>query len=312
MKCIKFILPFLLLTLILTLPLMSAIRGKVRIFVTDSKGNPIPSVKITLVSMKTSVVKHEIYTNKKGIAIHGSLENHVFEFTFEKEGYQPQKKMVKIPAGLLIKEDITLYTQEEAIMQIEAKDPHARAINKYNQAVYLLKEENYNKALALLKESISLDDTIHQAHYETGKIYYRQEKYDEAVKHADEAILLDKEYSPPYRLLAAIYEKLGKMEKSKKYTKLAQEVGGLSGIDKYNEAVKYINNGDVDSAIPLLEETIQLDSRLADAYYQLGLVYINKAKNEKAISNLERYLELQPEGQNAETARSLLEFLKKR
>ncbi|GAG06082.1 unnamed protein product, partial [marine sediment metagenome] len=95
-------------------------------------------------------------------------------------------------------------------------------------------------------------------------------------------------------------------------TKLAQEVGGLSGIDKYNEAVKYINNGDVDSAIPLLEETIQLDSRLADAYYQLGLVYINKAENEKAISNLERYLELQPEGQNAETARSLLKFLKKR
>lgn len=262
--------------------------------------------------MRTSIVKYVIYTNKKGIATHGSLENHVFEFTFEKEGYQSQKKMIKIPAGLLKKDDITLYTAEEAIVQIEAKDPYAQAINKYNQAVFFLKEEDYDKALALLKESISLDDTIPQAHYEVGKIYYLQGKYEEAIKHVNEAILLDKNYSPPYRLLAAIYEKMGNMEESKKYTKMAQELGGLSGVDKYNEAVRFINSGNIDSAIPLLEEAIKLEPKLADAYYQLGLSYLNKADNEKAIANLEKYLELEPEGQFVKTAHSLIEFLKKK
>ena len=245
------------------------------------------------------------------MATHGSLENHVFEFTFEKEGYQPQKKMIKIRAGLLEKDDIKLYTVEEAVMQMESKDPYALAINKYNQAVIFLKNEDYEKALELLKESISLDDSIYQAHYEISRVYYLQEKYEKAIKHAKEAIFLEEKYSPPYRLLAAIYEKMGNMEESKKYTALAQEFGGLSGIDKYNEAVKFINNGEVDSAIRLFEEALQLDPKLADAYYQLGLSYINKAENEKAISNLEKYLELQPEGQYAKTASSLLEYLKK-
>jgi tetratricopeptide (TPR) repeat protein len=308
----KIIRDVLLIMILLTLPLMSAVRGKVRIYITDSKGKPIEGVKITLISQRTSVIKHVIYTNKRGMATHGSLENHVFEFTFEKEGYQPQKKMIKIPAGLLKKDDITLYTREEAIMQMEAKDPYAQAINKYNQATLFMKKKDYGKALELLKESISLDDSIHQAHYEIARIYYFQEKYEEAIEHAKEAIFLDENYSPPYRLLAAVYEKMDNIEESRKYTALAQEVGGMSGIDKYNEAVEHINKGDLNSAIGLLEEAVEIDPNLADAYYQLGLSYVNKAESEKAISNLEKYLELQPEGQYAETARSLLEYLKKK
>jgi tetratricopeptide (TPR) repeat protein len=311
MKHPKIIRHFLIILILFTLPLISAVRGKVRIYITDSKGNPIEGVKVSLVSQRTSVVKHVIYTNKRGMATHGSLENHVFEFTFEKEGYQPQKKKIKIRAGLLEKDDITLYLVEEAIMQMESKDPYAQAINKYNQAAIFLKNEDYEKALELLKESISLDDSISQAHYEISRVYYLQEKYEKAIKHAKEAIFLEEKYSPPYRLLAAIYEKMGNMEESKKYTALAQEFGGLSGIDKYNEAVECINNGEVDSAIRLFEEALQLDPKLADAYYQLGLSYINKAENEKAISNIEKYLELQPEGQYAKTAGSLLEYLKK-
>ncbi|NIM58453.1 MAG: tetratricopeptide repeat protein [Candidatus Aminicenantes bacterium] len=311
MKHQKIIRHFLVVMILFTLPLIGAVRGKVRVFITDSKGKPIEGVKVTLISQRTSVVKHVIYSNKRGMATHGSLENHIFEFTFEKEGYQPQKKMIKIPAGLLEKDNITLYTKEEVVMQMQAKDPYAQAINKYNQAAIFLKKEDYEKALELLKESISLDDTIHQAHYEISRLYYLQEAYEDAINHAKEAIFLEENYSPPYRLLAAIYEKMGNMEESQKYTTLAQEIGGMSGIDKYNEAVKYINNGDVDSAIRLLEEALQIDPKLADAYYQLGLSYINKAEKEKAISNFEKYLELVPEGQNAKTATSLLEFLKK-
>jgi tetratricopeptide (TPR) repeat protein len=310
MKTPKLIKLLLLLVFIFSLPLMSAIRGRIRILVTNSKWEPLSGVKITLISTKTAIVKHTIFTNTRGVAIHGSLENHVFEFTFEKEGYQLQKKMIKIPAGLLKKEDIMLLTIEEAIEKMEERDPYAQAINRYNQAVFFLKKEEYEKALSLLKESISLDDTLYQSHYEIGKIYYHQEKYQEAIGCLEEVILLNKEYAPAYRLMAAVYEKMGKKDESEKHTKLAQEIGGVSGIDKYNEAVKHFNDGDIDSAILLFEEAIKLDSELADAYYQLGMAYVNKVKNEKAISNLEKYLKLEPEGKNANTAQSILKFLK--
>jgi len=310
MKTQKVIKILLLFVFIFSLPLMSAVRGRIRILVTNSNWEPIPGVKITLISTKTATVKHTIFTNKRGVATHGSLENHVFEFTFEKEGYQLQKKMIKIPAGLLKKEEVMLLTIEEAIKKIEEKDPYAQAINKYNQAIVFLKKEENEKALPLLKESISLDDTLFQSHYEIGKIYYLQEKYQEAISCLEEVILLNKEYAPAYRLMAAVYEKMGKKDESEKYTRLAQEIGGASGIDKYNEAVKYLNDGNIDLAIPLFEEAIKLDPKLADAYYQLGMAYVNKGENEKAISNLEKYLELEPEGKNANTAKSILKFLK--
>jgi len=310
MKTPRLIKILLLLVFIFSLPLMSAIRGRIRILVTNSKWEPLSGVKITLISTKTATVKHTIITNTKGVATHGSLENHVFEFSFEKEGYQPQKKMIKIPAGLLVREDIMLLTIEEVIKKMEDKDPYVQAINKYNQAVFFLKKEENEKALPLLKESISLDDTLYQSHYEIGKIYYLQEKYQEAVGCLEEVILLNKEYAPAYRLMAAVYEKMGKKDESEKYTKLAQEIAGASGIDKYNEAIKYFNEGNIDSAIPLFQEAIKLDPKLADTYYQLGMAYVNKGENEKAISNLEKYLELEPQGKNANTAQSILNFLK--
>jgi tetratricopeptide (TPR) repeat protein len=305
------IIPLLIVAVLCSLTLRGEIRGKVRILVTDIKGNPVPGVKITLVSQKSSVIRHEIFTNDKGLAIHGSLENHVFTFTFEKEGYLTQTKMIKIPLGLLQREEIVLRTQADVTLEIQASDPHGQAINLYNEAATFLQKEDYEKALELLKESIALDGSIHQAHYEAGKACFMLGRYEKAAAYANETLLLKPDFAPAYRLLAAVAEKKGDPEGSTRYTKLAQETGGISGTDKFNEAIEHVNKGEMEAAIPLLEEAVQLDPKLADAFYQLGLAYLNRGQNEKAILNLEKYLELKPDGENASTARSLLEFLKK-
>jgi len=286
-------------------------KGKIRISVKNSKGDPIPEVKITLISTQIPTIKYVIITNERGIAVHGALENHFFEFTFEKEGYQALKKTIKIPARELAEEEIVLLTQEEVINIENATDPHAKAINKFNQAVLFLKDNEYTQALPFLAESIALDDTIYQSHMEIARIFYMQGSYQEAIDHLNRVISLNKEYSSAYRLLAAAYEKVGNKEESEKNAKFAQEIGGATGVDKYNEALDYFNAKKIDSAIPLFEEAIELDSKFAPPYYYLGLAYINKGENGKAISNLEKYLELEPEGTNSESARSLLEFLKK-
>ena len=302
-----------LLAVLIGLPLAAGaeIRGRLRLYVADTAGNPIPGVKITLVSAQASVITREITTNDSGVATHGSMENHWFEVTFEKKGYLPLKKRIKIPLGELYREDIVLRTPEDAAAELLANSPRAQAINLYNEGAQALKQEEYERALGLFKESIALDATIHQAQYEAGRAGFLLGKYDEAAAFAEAALQLKPDYVVAYRLLAAIYEKKGDMEKSAAYTKLAQEKGGVTGIDRYNDAVKHMNDGDVDAALPLLEEAVELDPDLADAHYQLGLVYLNKAENGKAILSFEKYLELRPKGENAETARSILQYLKK-
>ena len=302
---------FLTLFTLILLPVQGIIRGKLLVRVVDSQGEPIEGVKINLVSQKTSTSTYTIYTNAKGVATHGSLENHVFALTLEKDGYQPLKKFTKIPAGLLKKEKFTMLTQEEAIHKLEADDPHAQAINKYNQAVFYIKKEENQKALKLLKESISLDSSIYQSHYEIATLYFMQENYEKSISHLQQAIALDEENEAPYRLMAAVYEKMNQPKKAKEYTQLAQEYGGASGIDRYNEGVNFFNDGDMDSAISRFKEALKLDPELSDAYYQLGMAYVNKGENEKAIPVLEKYLELEPEGEHAEVTRSLIQYLRK-
>ena len=223
MKHGKIIIPLLIALALCPLTLTGEIRGKVRIFVTDVKGNPIPGVKVTLVSQKSAVIKHELLTNDKGLAIHGSLENHVFEFTFEKEGYLTQTKMIKIPLGLLHREDIVLRTQEDLAGEMEAKDPRARAIKLYNEGAALLLTEEYEKALELFKESMTLDGSVYQAPYEAGRACFMLGRLDEAAAYAEKALSLKPDHAPAYRLLAAVAETHGEWSQAQEQLQIILE-----------------------------------------------------------------------------------------
>lgn len=287
-----------------------AVLGKLRVQVLDSQGKPIPGVKITLQSTRVSTVVFEITTKKNGVAVQTGLQNHVFIVTLEKEGYQTVKKNVKIPAGLLQKEQITMVTAKEALQQSVANDPHAQAVNAFNKAATLINQKKYDEALAPLEETISLDDTIHQAHYYLGFIYFSKGKYQESLQSLLKVVELDEENAQAYRLLAAVYEKLGKKEEAEKYTQLAQEKGGKTPLDAYNEGIHAFNAGETDKAIAAFEQALELDEKYADAYYRLGLCYLNKNENDKAIAAFKKYIELKPDGEEVETAKAILDSLK--
>ena len=230
--------------------------------------------------------------------------------TLEKEDYLVLKKKIKITAGRVSEDKITLLTREEAIKQKEASDPHAQAVSEFKKGGDFIKEKNYEKALEALKKSISLDDSIYESHFFSAVVYYEMGKYKEAIEPLMKVIALKEDYTKAYRLLAAVYEKLGNKQEADKYTKLAQEKGGKTAIEAYNEGVHFFNTGDVDKSINAFEEAVKLDDTFAEAYYQLGLNYLNKGVNDKAITCFKKYLELKPDGKDAETARSIIETLK--
>ena len=164
------------------LDLYCAVLGRLHLTVINKKGEPIKGVRVTLQSTKISTSVYKITTDKKGLAIQIGLRNHVFVVTLEKQGYRKYQTHIKIPAGLVQKEIITLKTNEEVIEEQEAKDPHAQAINNFNKAVPLIKEKKYEEALVFLKKSIALDDTIIQSYYYLGVCYYEMEENEAAIE----------------------------------------------------------------------------------------------------------------------------------
>lgn len=310
MNAKKIFITIIVIGILITFELYGTVFGQLRLTVFDSKGKPIPGVNVTLEDTKITDITFKLVTNKKGLVFKTGLQNHVFLMTLEKEDYLVLKKKIKITGGQVRKEKITLLTKEEAIKQKEASDPHAQAVSEFKRAASFIQEKKYEKALGALKKSISLDDNIYESHYFSAVVYYELGKYKEAVEPLMKAIALKEDYAKAYRLLAAVHEKLGNKQESDKYTKLGQEKGGKTAIEAYNEGIHAFNAGNIDKSINAFEEAIKLDDTFAEAYYQLGINYLNKGVNDKAIACFKKYLELKPDGKDAETAKSIIETLK--
>lgn len=301
---------FIIVIFLFTPGLYSGVLGKLKISVIDSKGEPIPGVKITLVDTQTKTNRFTLTTKKNGVAIKNGINNHVFDVTLEKEGYQPYVTQMRVPPGDIRAEEVTLKTTEEVIREREKNDPHAQAVKAFNEAASLMKEKKYEKAVELLKKSISLDENIYQAHYYNGVILYELGKYKEAVEALNKVLVIKRDFDSALRLLAAAHEKLGNKKEADKYTELAREVGGKTAIDAYNEGSRVFNEGKTDEAINAFEEAVKLDEKFADAYYRLGLCYLNKGVNEKAIACFQKYIQLKPDGKEVESAKSIIDALK--
>jgi tetratricopeptide (TPR) repeat protein len=161
----------------------------------------------------------------------------------------------------------------------------------------------------------------------------RQKRYGNAVTDYQKAIELKKtsmaagaKPDDP-KVLAAYYNNLGQAEARsgqiddavKAYDQAAQQNPTGAAQYYYNQGAVLTNVGKADEANTAFDKAIAADPTKADAYYQKGVNLINKAttdpKTGKVIpapgteEALNKYLELQPTGQFADGAKSMLTYI---
>ncbi len=161
----------------------------------------------------------------------------------------------------------------------------------------------------------------------------KQKRYGNAVTDYQKAIELKKKNMEAGakpddpKILAAYYNNLGQAEARsgqldeavKSYDLAAQQNPAGAAQYYYNQGAVLTNSGKVDEANAAFDKSIAADPTKADAYYQKGVNLINKAitdpKTGKVIpapgteEALNKYLELQPTGQFAEGAKSMLQYI---
>jgi tetratricopeptide (TPR) repeat protein len=161
----------------------------------------------------------------------------------------------------------------------------------------------------------------------------KAKRYGEAVADYTKAIDLKKQTMAAAakpddpKILAAYYNNLGQAEARtgqleesvKSYDLAAQQNPPGAAQYYYNQGAVLTNSGKVDEANAAFDKAIAADPTKADAYYQKGVNLINKAttdpKTGKVIpapgtaEALNKYLELQPTGQFAEGAKSMLQYI---
>ncbi len=279
------------------------ITGKITDAVTKK---PIENavVKVTAVEGKTF---KETYPAKKDgsyavFLLDGTLR---YEFSWSAPGYREYKEVLKLKLGEANARDIQL-GPADAVTVPAAEIKADPTVEAYNEGARLANAGQNEEAAKKFEEALVAKPDLTAAWMALAKISLRLKNYDRAIAAATKGLEADAEDTDMNAIMYESYKAKGDKEKAAQYkTKIPANASML-----FNDAAKAINSGKDGEAEPLLKQAIQADEKFAQAYYELGMLFVRSGKNADARSNLEKYLELEPTGKDAPTAKEMLKYVK--
>jgi len=282
------------------------LTGKVMDAVTKK---PITSATVLMVSTGGRNFKQEFKVEKDGVyrvlVIDGTL---VYKVTFSAPGYQSYEESMKLKIGDVTTKDIALapasVVAATAAAPAEAKpDP---AVAAYNAGAQLFNEQKFPEAAAKFEEAVSAKPDLIAGWEALARADIATKDYPKAINAANKALAIAPDETDMYAVLYTAYVATGdKVKAAEAKKKLPANAASL-----FNDAAKLINSGKDAEAEPLLRQSITADDKFAPAYYELGMLYVRVGKNADAKTNLQKYLELDPTGKDAATAKEMLKYVK--
>lgn len=280
------------------------ITGKVLDAVTKK---PVANAVITVVATEGKTFKQDYKVKADGtyaiFLLDGTLH---YKFTYAAPGYRPVEDVMKLKLGEPNVRDVELAsgTVTATVPAAEIKvDP---AVVAYNEGAELANQGKDAEALAKFEAAVAAKPDLTAGWQALAKIALRTKNYPRAIEAANKALVADPDEVDMYSVLYESYKATGDSAKAAEARKkLPANAAGL-----FNDAAKAINSGKDADAEPLLRQAIAADDKFAPAYYELGMLYVRSGKNADAKTNLQKYLELDPTGKDAPTAKEMLKYVK--
>ena len=280
------------------------ITGKVLDAVTKK---PVGNAVITVVATEGKTFKQEYKVKADGtyaiFLLDGTLH---YKFTYAAPGYRAFEDVMKLRLGEPNVRDVELAsgTVTATVPAAEIKiDP---AVAAYNEGAELANQGKDAEALAKFETAVAAKPDLTAGWQALAKIALRTKNYPRAIEAANKALAADPDEVDMYAVLYESYKATGDTAKAAEAKKkLPANATGL-----FNDAAKAINAGKDADAEPLLKQAIAADDKFAPAYYELGMLYVRSGKNADAKANLQKYIDLDPTGKDAPTAKEMLKYVK--
>src|SRR3954447_8836699 len=268
---------------------------------------PIPNATIIIDAVSGHKVHNEFKTDKDGVyrflILDGTLN---YKFTFKADGYAPVEYTFKPTLGETNTKDVTLAPGSAGGAVAAPAAKASPAVLAYNEAATLANDGKVPEAIAKLEEAVTAKPDLTAGYEALAKLYMRTKNYDKAIDRANKALEIDNDNQDMFGVLAEAYAGKGDKAKAAEYKKKLP----ADAASMFNEAARLINSGQDGQAEPLLKGAIGANDKFAQAYYELGMLYVRTQKNADAKTNLQKYLELEPNGKDAATAKEMLNYVK--
>jgi len=286
--------------------LWPSVQGKIEGTVTDSKGNPLEKVTITITSLKASTGRVNLKTDKKGKFVQVGLWPGRYQVSLKKSGYLPVSNEVRVRIAESTILAIKMEKAEEAIER-----SLSQADRLFLKGYKLYEQSKYEEAALAYEEATKLSATQWGYFFNLGLAYKKLDKMEEAVAAFRKAVELNPESFSSNKELGEVLGQSENYEEAKVYYQRAIELSPDEPDVFYNLGVCLMNLGESVEALNAFLKAVEIKEDYVEAYYQIGTIYIGQNRTEEAVISLEKFLELAPEHEKASIAKQLLDYLKK-
>lgn len=312
-----------LLVLLPAIPALAGTQGRASGKVLDSAGNPVEGVTVTVTTPSIRSFKISVTTRKDGS--YGFIVNDatmLYDLKMEKDGFvgiaMAKQKFSTVEVTVIPNQSM-LKTSEAPAAARPAAGParggaapssSEQAAVAYNAAVDLLNAGDKPGAEAKLKEAVAKNPDLPQAWHALAIIAYDNKDWAHTLEYGQKALDLDPTETDLYGRMKDAADKGGDKKATAEWQKKYDEVNADTPEVLYNKGVEAWNKKKAKDAEEFFTKAVAAKPEFAMAHYQLGMVSLNLKKNDAAKEHLQKYVELDPKGAEAETAKEILSMLK--
>ncbi len=290
-------------------------KGRLEGSVTGPKGEPIAGA---TVAMRLEGQGPDLKTDKKGHWAILGINGGSWDLDVSAPGYQSRKitvsvsEITRIPS-MTIQLEPEVQQQapkQEVAIQVGGKTiskEAAEAIEKGNAASqaknYPEAQASYLKALPELPDNVSLLTNL-------ALVYYFDNKPDEALKYAHQTAEKDPANQSAWLMISELELQKGNLDVGQQALSKVPEERITSPAPYLNLGILYYNKKKPAEAEENFSKAIAKKPDLAEAYYYRGLARYQLKRMPEAKADLQKSIELDPSGKDAETAKELLKAMK--
>lgn len=297
--------------------LFAGSQGRLKGKITDSSGAPIEGATVTVTTPNLRTFKMTLKSDKRGewgtILNDATMPYHV---KIEKEGFAPTESDKKVPVGEVGVVDVQLMTTAEAGAAATGRgapappSPTDQAAMSFNEGVDLLSAGNKAGAEAKFLEAVAKNPDLPQGWQALATLAHERNDWAKTIEYGQKATDLDPSLTQLYGVMAHAASQAGDKKAAAEWQAKFEEANPESPETIYNKGIDAYNKKKVKEAEALLLKAVEVKPDFALAHFWLGMASFNLNKKAAAKEHLEKYLELEPNGSEAATAKELLPLLK--
>jgi Flp pilus assembly protein TadD len=289
-------------------------KGKARLDgkVVNEKGEPI--AKAQLVFRFKGRDGPTVVTDAKGRFAYYGFASGDWDIDVSAPGYMTRKTSITLSELTRIPPmESKLETQPEAPPAAAPgvpKDTKAEIIPIVEHGNALLEQKDYAGARAEYEKALAAVPDNPIILRAVARTYYGEKRLDDAIATLKKAVEKDPEDKDTILLLANLEIEKGNVEEGKA---LLEKVPPESIKDPgvfLNVGIVLLNKKNASGAWEQFDRAVKLKPDDADAYFYRGLAALQLKKKAEAKGDLEKYLQLDPNGSQAGDAKELLKSIK--